>query len=70
MAPEKKNPVLVIVALMVFLPVLALSKMRGVGHGSGTAGDGAADGFSPILIIAILLVVVAFALAGSYLLKK
>lgn len=71
MTPSRKSPALVILALVVFLPVLALSKMRGLRDGGSTASDvEGAGGFSPVLIIVILLVVVAFAFAGSYLMKK
>ncbi len=62
--------VLVIVALMVFVPFLLLSKMRGLRDGGTAPGAEASGGFSPILIIVILLLVVAFALAASYLKKQ
>ncbi len=63
-----KNPALVILALIVFVPFLFLSKLRG---GLDSASDPAASGggMSVALMGGILILVAVAALAASYLKK-
>lgn len=67
----QKNPVLIFLALIIFVPMLALSKMRGLGSSSEPASPDVGSNDPPVmlLIFGVIVLGAVIGLAGSYLKK-